>query len=692
MPKGRILLVGLGPGDEANMTLRARDALGAADVVIGHTTYIKLVRDLIRGKQVIAKGMTAEIDRCRAALKQAKEGKIVALISSGDSGIYGMAGPAFEVLIKSGWRPGAGIEVEVVPGSTAAVTCASLVGAPLTHDFCTISLSDLLTPWPVIAARLEAAARADFVVALYNPRSARRREQLVEAQRLLLRHRGPQTPVAIVTAAYREQQHIEQTTLAELANCEVGMLSTILVGNRSTFFHEGVMITPRGYGHKYRDVTGETNPGEKPGRSLSVGLAGRQATVRRYLRENPAASLAAAAHDLALPLGNILEAIAQGDATEPTGEHRAIPVEATPFCGILKTLQAWGWLRAALYTDGGASAELLIQGEDLHQIGGDLKVVHERFTFSMPWNKVAAVWLVTEGNRGYGASFLDDRNEPVCEFWLADGPGKGDATALARFLEAWNRLAEVDPCVRSHTQSRQPPTEAEPPKDANFSVEARDTLYRIMGARRDMRHFRPGATVEPATLRRIYQAAQMAPSVGLMQPWRLIRLGDGVLRAAAAALVDREREQTAEAFGKRRAEFLRLKVEGIRDCAELLAVVQAPDDGTLLGRRTLPEEMALCSTACAVQNMWLAARAENLGLGWVSFFDPIELAALLKCPRGAKPIALLCLGPVDAFYSRPMLEEVGWRQARPLRASIFENYWAFEAVRGEHTDRVEPPG
>nr|MBS0021659.1 precorrin-3B C(17)-methyltransferase [Gammaproteobacteria bacterium] len=185
MADGRILLVGLGPGDEANMTLRARTALQAADVVIGHTTYIRLVRNLISGKQVIAKGMTAEIDRCREALEQAKEGKTVALVSSGDSGVYGMAGPAYEVLLQSGWRPGTGIAVEVIPGSTAAVTCAALVGAPLTHDFCTISLSDLLTPWPVIAGRLEAAARSDFVVALYNPKSMRRRQQLIEAQRLL---------------------------------------------------------------------------------------------------------------------------------------------------------------------------------------------------------------------------------------------------------------------------------------------------------------------------------------------------------------------------------------------------------------------------------------------------------------------------------------------------------------------------
>jgi 5,6-dimethylbenzimidazole synthase len=127
--------------------------------------------------------------------------------------------------------------------------------------------------------------------------------------------------------------------------------------------------------------------------------------------------------------------------------------------------------------------------------------------------------------------------------------------------------------------------------------------------------------------------------------------------------------------GERKAEFLRIKLEGIRDCAELIAVVQAPDDGTMLCRRTLPTEMAFCSTACAIQNMWLAVRAENLGLGWVSLFDPAELAALLKCPAGALPVALLCLGPVAEFYRSPILEAGGWRKGKPLSQVLFENTW-----------------
>lgn len=209
-----------------------------------------------------------------------------------------------------------------------------------------------------------------------------------------------------------------------------------------------------------------------------------------------------------------------------------------------------------------------------------------------------------------------------------------------------------------------------------FSAGERETLYRVIDARRDMRHFVPGATVAEDVLVRVLQAAHSAPSVGLMQPWRFIRVREERLRASIAALVDEERLLTAQALGAREAEFLRLKVEGIRECAELLVAVLAPDDGTVFGRRTMPEQMALCSVACAIENLWLAARAENLGMGWVSLFDPVRLAALLGCPPGAQPIALLCLGPVRAFYQRPMLEQLKWRQARPLQELLMQDRWA----------------
>lgn len=286
------MLVGIGPGSAEHMTARAREAIAEADTVIGYVTYIKLVADLLEGKEIIRKSMTEELDRAIEALARAKEGKKVALISSGDAGVYGMAGPTFEVLFQAGWTPpevqieeaedgsvrrivGEGIEVEVIPGATALNSCAALVGAPLTHDFCSISLSDLLTPWPTIARRLEAAASADFVVALYNPKSGRRARQIVEAQRIFLRHRDPETPVAIVKSAWRRRQKIEFTTLAHMAEADIGMLSTVLIGNSNTELRHGLMVTPRGYANKY-DVEGGhgLREGERSGRSLSTGLQG----------------------------------------------------------------------------------------------------------------------------------------------------------------------------------------------------------------------------------------------------------------------------------------------------------------------------------------------------------------------------------------------------------------------------------
>ena len=210
----------------------------------------------------------------------------MALISSGDAGVYGMAGPTYEVLFEAGWNPESAesaepdIAVEVIPGASALNSCAALVGAPLTHDFCAISLSDLLTPWAVIARRLNAAAEADFVVALYNPKSGRRSEQIVHAQSLFLAHRDPATPVAIVKSGYRARQKVELTTLAQLAEAEIGMLSTVLIGNSHTFVRAGLMVTPRGYTNKYDVGSGDTREGEQRGRSLSTGLDGFVATVR----------------------------------------------------------------------------------------------------------------------------------------------------------------------------------------------------------------------------------------------------------------------------------------------------------------------------------------------------------------------------------------------------------------------------
>lgn len=205
-----------------------------------------------------------------------------------------------------------------------------------------------------------------------------------------------------------------------------------------------------------------------------------------------------------------------------------------------------------------------------------------------------------------------------------------------------------------------------------YSPDERDIVYRVIHARRDMRHFTHGE-VAPETLEKIIQAGHAAPSVGFMQPWRFVRITDLALREQLIALVEVEKQRTAAEMDERQTEFMRLKVEGIRDCAELIAVVLAPDDGTLFGRRTMPEEMALCSASCAIENMWLAARVENIGMGWVSFFDPADVADLLHCPAGSKPIALLCLGPVTEFYDKPMLELEGWREREAMDVVLGEN-------------------
>lgn len=204
-----------------------------------------------------------------------------------------------------------------------------------------------------------------------------------------------------------------------------------------------------------------------------------------------------------------------------------------------------------------------------------------------------------------------------------------------------------------------------PTDSYRFSADQRDAVYRVMAERRDMRHFAGGA-VPPEVLQRVLEAAHLAPSVGLMQPWRFLRIVDPALRDAIVELVALERDLTAEALGERAADFLRLKVEGIRDCAELLVVALGDDrDRHVFGRRTMPH-MDLASVACAIQNMWLAARAEHLGMGWVSLFDPVELGRLLELPDGAEPVAVLCLGPVERFYDRPMLQQERWAEPRPL--------------------------
>ena len=207
-----------------------------------------------------------------------------------------------------------------------------------------------------------------------------------------------------------------------------------------------------------------------------------------------------------------------------------------------------------------------------------------------------------------------------------------------------------------------------------FDPAAVEAVYRAIFERRDMRHF-SGGTVAPALLQRLLLAAHHAPSVGFMQPWRFIRITDSALRQQLHAAVERERVQTARALNEREDEFMCLKVQGLLDAAEVLAVVLA--DGRekhVFGRRTLPQ-MDLASASCAIQNLWLAARAEGLGMGWVSLFEPLEVATLLALPPGAETIALLCLGPVHAFYDQPMLQQSQWAHREKLPELVFDNAW-----------------
>ncbi|MBK1646107.1 precorrin-3B C(17)-methyltransferase [Thiocapsa imhoffii] len=393
--RGKILLVGLGPGDLEQMTGRAQAAIAAAEVVIGYRTYLRSIAPLLTGKTVVARDMAEEMARCREAVARAEAGQVVALVSSGDVGIFGMAGPLYEHLLERAWTPETGIEVEVVPGVTAASACASLVGAPLTHDFCAISLSDLLTPWSVIAARLEAAARADFVTVLYNPQSRRRTDQMREAQAILLRHRPSDTPLAIVHAAYRPRQSVELTTLERLLEHDVGMISTLIVGNSSSIAQAGVMVTPRGYRRKYDDLDAGVKPGESPRHSLSSGFAGwRHALIEHAGRHG----IAATARMLGAPPTRILEALIESPAS-PLGVVRA-PNPTTLF------EQALHWPNALVHlnlTQSPATAlEAILELSDAVQRqgpgadGAPATLSGPGWRLELPWTAVVSAYQVSD--------------------------------------------------------------------------------------------------------------------------------------------------------------------------------------------------------------------------------------------------------------------------------------------------------
>ncbi len=250
---GRLYIVGVGPGHHDHMTYRAREAIAESDTIVGYTTYVNLVEDLIQGKDVYSYAMTQEVERARQCIDLAESGRTVSLVSSGDPGIYGMAGLIYEMLAESGWDPKAGLPVEIIPGVSALNSCSAIVGSPLMTDFAVLSMSDLLVPWDVIEKRVEAAAAGDFVIVVYNPASKRRIRQLHDARSIILKYRSPKTPVAIIKGAYRNSQTVVLTTLEGLPDHadKLGMISTVIIGNSSTYTYGDLMINPRGYHSKY---------------------------------------------------------------------------------------------------------------------------------------------------------------------------------------------------------------------------------------------------------------------------------------------------------------------------------------------------------------------------------------------------------------------------------------------------------
>jgi len=253
---GKLYIVGVGPGHHDHMTFRAKQVIAESDTIVGYETYVNLVEDLIEGKEVHRYAMTQEVERAHQCIDLAKAGKIVSLVSSGDPGIYGMAGLIYEMLAEERWDRKTGLFVEIVPGVSSLNSCAALVGSPLMTDFAVVSMSDLLVPWEIIVKRVEAAAQGDFVIVIYNPASKKRIHQLQDTRKILLKYRSPNTPVAIIKGAYRESQEVVLTDLENMENHsdKLGMITTVIVGNSSTFRYDDLMINPRGYTSKYNIV------------------------------------------------------------------------------------------------------------------------------------------------------------------------------------------------------------------------------------------------------------------------------------------------------------------------------------------------------------------------------------------------------------------------------------------------------
>jgi precorrin-3B C17-methyltransferase len=250
---GTLYVVGVGPGHHDHMTFRAKKVIEESEIIVGYDTYVSRIEDLIQGKEVYRYPMTQEVDRANQAIDFAEKGKVVSLVSSGDPGIYGMIGLIYEILADKKWNYQNGIHVECVPGVSSLNSCSALIGSPLMTDFAVVSMSDLLVPWEIIVKRVEAAAIGDYVTVIYNPASKKRIHQLKDTRDIFLRYRKPETPVAIVKGAFRDSQKVVVTTLEKLLdyNDMLGMITTVIVGNSSTFNYNGLMINPRGYKSKY---------------------------------------------------------------------------------------------------------------------------------------------------------------------------------------------------------------------------------------------------------------------------------------------------------------------------------------------------------------------------------------------------------------------------------------------------------
>lgn len=440
--QGKLLIIGFGPGAMEHITTRALEALRESEVIIGYNTYVDLIRPLLDGQEIVRTGMTEEVSRAQEAVRQAEMGKIVAVISSGDAGVYGMAGLVYEVLMEQGWKPETGVGVEVIPGVSAIQSCASLLGAPVMHDACTISLSDHLTPWETIIRRVEAAASADFVIALYNPRSGRRTRQIVETQEMLLRYRSPQTPVGLVKSAYRERQDVVMTTLEDMLNHDIGMLTTVIIGNSSTMMYEGLMVTPRGYQRKYTLNTVEQplRPHERlrtEAEPWSLGAmearSAASADAAGTVRDTQTAQLAAEP---------ALRGASASTGMGPQGQQGAGLPAAQPAGGRTAVLAAErpaaveGAPRAALAVPRAGAAELAAEALTRLAAGGKLAGEAASRWLDAAGSGVPAATPQTAGAAAVRTAPEPGRKAPLFEIGVSPGVGNKKFTAAQMALLA----------------------------------------------------------------------------------------------------------------------------------------------------------------------------------------------------------------------------------------------------------------